>query len=87
MLLLLAVGIGVARIVGVKDEAYQAIAHVYVGGLGGAALVGGRSHATSGHWGWKSLESVLFWSLCIVEIACFAVSRLPFSVVVPLHQF
>lgn len=64
VLLILAVGFAVARIVGVKGKSFQAFAHLFVGGLAGAWMVG-RDPA----------YAVLFWALCIVEVSCFLLGR------------
>lgn len=55
------VAIALLRILGVKDPAFQAIAHLFVGGLAGAWLVDrNRFYAAA------------FWLLCAVEVICFA---------------
>lgn len=57
--------ISLARIYGLKDEAFQAVAHLFVGGLAGAWLVAKRS-----------LYLDAFVALCVVEVLCFLFDRL-----------
>lgn len=64
VLVAVAVLLAACRIGGVTHEAFQAIAHVYVGGLGGAWLVT-RSGLYAGQ----------FWTLCLVEVLCFLADR------------
>lgn len=65
LLVVAAVGLGVARAGGVTHPAFQAAAHVYVGGLLGAWLVGRRP--------------LLLWlagGLSVLEVACAVYFRL-----------
>lgn len=64
LIVIIAVAVGLARVGGVKHGAYQALAHVFVGGLGGAGLAGRRRF----YW-------FLFWALNVVEVLCFLRSR------------
>lgn len=59
------VAVALLRILGVKHEAYQAAAHLFVGGLAGAWLIER-----------ERFYAVAFWLLCAVEIICFAHDRL-----------
>lgn len=61
VLVLLAVVTGAVRLLGVKTALYQALAHVYVGGLFGAAFVGKR------RW----LYLVLAIGLTVLEVGAF----------------
>jgi hypothetical protein len=65
VLLVVAIVFAVARIAGVKTKSFQAFAHLYVGGLAGAWLVGQ-----------SPCDAVLFWALCFVEVVCFLLGRL-----------
>lgn len=58
--------IAVTRVLGVKNPAYQAVAHLFVGGLAAAWLIE-RERIYSG----------LFILLCVVEVAAFFAARLP----------
>ena len=50
------------RIAGVKTKAYQAVAHLWTGGVFGAWLAGGR----------KDHQLLFqFAALCVVELGCF----------------
>lgn len=64
ILAVLTLAIAVPRIAGVKHKSYQAVAHLFVGGLAGAWLVD--------HQWWYA---ALFVALCVVEVVCFAVGR------------
>lgn len=56
-----AVAVALLRILGVKHPAFQAFAHLFVGGLASAWLVTrDRFYAAT------------FWLLCAVEVICFA---------------
>lgn len=55
------VAIALLRILGVRHPAYQAVAHLFVGGLAGAWLIDR-----------DRFYAVAFWLLCAVEIVCFA---------------
>ena len=77
-LLLVAVLIAAARLGGEDGPLFQAIAHIFIGGLGVCWVTGCR---------WCSFDAALFWLLCVVEVGAFVVSRFPLSMVVPLHQF
>lgn len=54
------------RISGVKGQFFQAVAHVFTGGLAGAWLAGGHD----------PLFAWLFVGLCVVEVACAVIFRL-----------
>lgn len=64
IVVLISVALGFPRLLGHKGNIYKALAHVWVGGLGGAALAGGPAVCT---W--------LFWALCILEVSCFLIFR------------
>ncbi len=62
--LLMAVALGALRVLGMKHIAFQAVAHLYVGGLLGA-------------W-WVGRDRWLLWiavGLSVVEVVCFFVLR------------
>lgn len=63
-LLLFAVAVGLLRVVGVKAIAFQAVAHLYVGGLIGAAVVAPNRRA---RWGCAALA----FALSVLETICF----------------
>lgn len=52
------------RVGGLTHEAFQAVAHLFVGGLAGAWLI---SH--------RPLYAELFWGLTVVETVCFLLNR------------
>lgn len=60
ILVALSVAVGLPRVLGQHSEMYQAIAHVYVGGLGGAWIAERRR-----------LDLVLLLVLSALEVACF----------------
>lgn len=60
--ILLAIVIGSLRVAGVKSELFQAIAHLYVGGLLGC-------YAGTSHEFWLYLA----WILSLLELVCFLV--------------
>lgn len=64
ILVVLSLAVAAARIAGVKHEAFQAIAHLFVGGLIGAWLIDPRK-----------LYVNAFGSLCLVEVVCFLFDR------------
>lgn len=62
--------LGGLRVFGVTASAYQAVAHCYVGGLFGAALVGflqPTGHRPAGRW----LHLGLAVALTVLETVCF----------------
>lgn len=59
MIFMFSVFLGTVRILGQKDEIFQAVAHVWVGGLFAAGILGKR---------WCLLCAV---GLTIVEVMCF----------------
>lgn len=63
---LIGVLLGSLRVAGVKSMFFQGVAHIFVGGLGGAWLVGRRR-----------LHAALFIGLTILEIACFLLLTRP----------
>ena len=69
LVILISAALALARILGVKHEAYQAVAHLWVGGLIGAWLLTRKT---------KDVDSVYLWSvivLSVVEVACFIVQH------------
>ena len=81
-LLILAAAIAATRIAGVQHEAFQAAAHLFVGGLAACWVTPWPKQTVATNflwrwldWRWKSLESALFWTLCAVEVACFLAFR------------
>ena len=62
---LISVALGIPRILGYKSQAYQAIAHLYVGGLFAAWWTGGNRGLL-----WIAI------GLSILELACFLWFRL-----------
>lgn len=66
LICLISAVLAMLRIFGITAQWFQAVAHLWVGGLAGAWLVG------ADHW----LTAILFWGLCVVEVVCFACDRL-----------
>lgn len=65
LIILATIALSLGRIFGLKDEAFQAAAHLFVGGLAGAWLVDRRS-----------LYLYTFVALCVVEVLCFLIGIL-----------
>ena len=74
LLIIVSILIALVRAIGVKHEAFQAIAHLWVGGLLGAYLLGRKEigAATRGRAIFCLWLAVL---LSIVEVLCFLVIR------------
>jgi hypothetical protein len=66
LVLLTSVVIAALRIGGAKSASYQALAHLFLGGLGVSWMTG---------WRWFSFDALLFWLLCVVEAGCFLAGR------------
>ena len=62
--IILAVLLAVGRIGGLKDPAFQAAAHLVVGGL-----------AVAWWYGRRTFHAAVFWTLTVVEVICFLVGR------------
>lgn len=63
IILMIALTLSVVRIIGIKSIAFQAIAHLFVGGLIGAAC----TSETSRRWVYLAVAV----TLSVVETACF----------------
>jgi hypothetical protein len=69
-LVLVAAALGSMRAAGHKSQAFQAAAHLYVGGLLGALIV---VRSNQGLWDWLLVALVAI--LSILEVICFLVFR------------
>jgi hypothetical protein len=64
IIILISIGMGLARILGIKGEIFQALAHIWIGGLICACVI-------------KPSESIIFQTigLIVVELVCFFAMR------------
>lgn len=67
VIVIVAIFFALSRIAGVHNDVFKDCAHVYMGGLAGWWF---RSKRQDRFVFW------LFWTLCVIEVVCAAVSRL-----------
>lgn len=76
MTCVIAGAIGALRIAGVTHPIFQAVAHLFVGGLFGSAVRHASEQAWFAYAFSKDRDAKLAFALTVLEAACFVVSRM-----------